>query len=354
MVTDISPDHSKKNPNRTRRVAFYAILLVLFGAACPSGWFLLYSYRNGPEIKEQTVTVSIPKGTTVAGIREILADNKIIHDDIRFLVLAKFSGVATRLQAGEFSLPSGKKPGEILRILASARSIQYPVTIPEGLRADEIARIFSQGGWCRYQRFMELVDDQTLIANLGFTGVESLEGYLFPDTYLLTKDFQGADKLIRMMVANFENVWSGISASHPEIPERPAVVTLASIIEKETGEPSERSLISGVFHNRLNKGMRLQSDPTVIYGTGDFSGKITKTHLRTPSPYNTYTLPGLPKGPICNPGEAALKAAVEPTETDALYFVSKNDGTHYFSTTLDEHNRAVVKYQRQKQSKKGK
>jgi UPF0755 protein len=175
---------------------------------------------------------------------------------------------------------------------------------------------------------------------------ESLEGYLFPDTYYFPRNTP-IDRIIQTMLDRFNTVFTpawadrarGIGLS------RHQVVTLASIIEKETGAAGERPLIASVFHNRLARGMRLQSDPTVIYGIEDFDGNLTRAHLETPTPYNTYQVAGLPPGPIASPGRAALEAALFPEETDYLYFVARGDGTHQFSTRLDEHNEAVRRYQ---------
>ncbi len=341
-----------------KRGVLWALLLLVVVCVTGGGWLASYVFSPGPPGADETAIVSIPRGTSVRGISVILGEKGIIKEDFRFLVLAKWSGYGRRLQAGEFRLRTGMKPLEVLRELASARSIEYPITIPEGLRAAEIAEIFGEYGLCNPKSFINLVYDKAFIAKLGFAPVESLEGYLFPDTYHFTRDITGAEKIIPIMVKRFSDVWSEITAEIPDgvdtAPDLQQTVILASIVEKETGTPEERSLIAGVFRNRLNMGMRLQSDPTVIYGSKKFSAPISKDDLLTATPYNTYTLPGLPIGPICSPGREALHAVLFPTPTDTLYFVSKNDGTHHFSKTLVEHNRAVEKYQRKNSDKKGK
>ena len=313
-----------------------------------------YVFSPGPPSPDETAIVVIPRGTSVRGISVILAEKGLIKEDIRFFLLAKLSGYGKKLQAGEFRLRTGIKPGEVLRELAIARSVEYPITIPEGLRAAEIAEIFGQYGLCNPKSFLNLVYDKEFIAKLGFTKVESLEGYLFPDTYLFTRDITGAQNIIPIMVKRFNEVWNEITTGVDKTVDRQQTVILASIVEKETGTPEERPLIAGVFHNRLNMGMRLQSDPTVIYGSKKFTAPISKDDLLTATPYNTYTLPGLPVGPICSPGRDALRAVLFPTPTDTLYFVAKNDGSHHFSKSLSEHNRAVEKYQRKNSDKKGK
>lgn len=342
------------NVNIIRRIVLGTILLLVFVALSLGAWYSLYVFTPGPQTGSETVIVTIPKGTSVRGIGAILDEAGVIHDDIRFLLLAKFTGYGNRLQAGEFRLHTGKKPEKVLQTLASARSVQYSVTIPEGLRASEIAEIFAEGGWCDPKSFNNLVYDEQFLEKLGFGNLESLEGYLFPDTYNFTRDTFSTEKIIALMARRFTDVWGELVSELEEQPDREKTVILASIVEEETGAPEERPLIAGVFHRRLQLGMRLQSDPTVVYGVNGFSGKITRKDLLTPTPYNTYTLPGLPAGPICNPGRDALEAVLHPTPTKKLYFVSKNDGTHHFSATLAEHNRAVRKYQRKKSAKKGK
>jgi UPF0755 protein len=350
-VTDPNFHPRPANMNAFGRIALWTILSIICVLIIYGGWYASYVLSPGPETSTETVIVTIPRGTSVRGIRDILAREGVIHGDIRFLMLAKFTGYGTRLQAGEFRLRTGVRPGEVLRELAFARSIQHAITIPEGLRAAEIAEIFGKLGWCNPKRFLKLITDESYLKQLGFDHVSSLEGYLFPDTYLFTRDINGAEKIIPIMVKRFTDVWGELTTGIQEVPDREKTVILASIVEKETGAPEERPLIAGVFHNRLRLGMRLQSDPTVVYGSNKFAGLISKKDLRTVTPYNTYTIPGLPVGPICNPGKEALAAVLQPTPTKSLYFVSKNNGTHYFSETLIEHNRAVEKYQRKNSDK---
>ncbi len=311
-----------------------------------------YVLGTGSIVSGKEVIVNIPKGSSVKAIAKILGDAGLIVNDARFLLLAKFSGYSGRLQAGEFRLKGGQRPADVIKELAFAKPVQHSVTIIEGLSATEIAGLFAKKGWCDAENFISLVTDQRFIDLLGLKNISSLEGYLYPDTYLLTSEMKGAEKIITMLVHRFSMVWAELTAEidHEISPEQ--MVILASIVEKETAAASERSLIAGVFTNRLARGMRLQSDPTVVYGVENFSGKITRQQLRDPTPYNTYTIPGLPVGPICNPGKEALRAALHPTETKFLYFVSKNDGTHQFSASLSAHNRAVRKYQRKKKNKK--
>jgi len=296
--------------------------------------------------------VIIPPGSGLQQISTILAEAGLIHEDVRFLLLAKYLGLSTKLPAGEFSLTLGKTPGEVLRQLATANAVRYAVIIPEGLRIEEVADIFADGAWCDRKTFIALAHDPDFIESLGINAVPSLEGYLYPDTYFLTREQMGAKFLITLQVQRFNKVWSGLAVD-PEFPlSRHEIVTLASIIEKETGAAEERPVIAAVFINRLKTGMRLQSDPTVIYGLANFSGNLTRTNLKTEHPYNTYVIPALPVGPICNPGQQAIEAVLRPAASDFVYFVSRNDGTHKFSRNLTEHNQAVQQYQhRQKAAK---
>ncbi len=337
-----------------KRIVLATILFIFLPGLLFAGWLALYALRPGPTLAAASLVVTIPRRASLQSIQTLLATKGIIYEDVRFLVLAKISGYSGLIQAGEFRLDTGKKPLEVLKTLVSAKAVQYSITIREGLRASEIATIFGQGGWFDPRSFANLMVDKDFIAKLGLSDIDSLEGYLYPDTYILTRDARGAEKIMAMMVGRFNKVWGEITAGLAEKPDLQKTVILASMVEKETGAAVERPLIAGVFLNRLQQGMRLQSDPTVVYGLENFSGTITRRDLQNPSPYNTYTLAGLPAGPICSPGKDALAAALAPTPTKALYFVSKNDGTHHFSESLGEHNNAVQKYQRKKGNEKGK
>ena len=322
-------------------LSFLLLLLVVAGAS--GGWYLSYLNTGSPGSGE--VVVTIAKGTGVRGIGALLADQGVLKNDIRYLCLVALSGQRTKLKAGEYSIPLGLTPPQVLELLASGRTLRHQVTIPEGLTAVQIAALFAKGDWVQPERFLALVEDAAFIRRLGVEAL-SLEGYLFPETYTLVRSEANESAIIGMMVQRFQQVWQTLKVpGHLDL-NRHQLVTLASIVEKETGAPAERSLIARVFYNRLARKMRLQSDPTVIYGIPDFNGNLTRADLRRETPFNTYVIAGLPPGPICNPGRAALEAVLYPADSDALYFVSKNDGTHIFSTNLADHNRAVQTYQR--------
>ncbi len=316
-----------------------ALLIVL------TGWIWLGLYVNAPAPGSGMATVFIPKGAGLRRIKTILGREGVIKDDLRFLILARLTDSGHRLRAGEFAIARNLHPVEVLKILEQGEVVQHPLTIPEGLTTRQTAAVYAQSGWVDQQQFLALCKDPAFIHGLGIQQ-EQLEGYLFPDTYLLVRGKTDSRTIITTMVNRFLAVWREVSAGQSTTMSRHEIVTLASIIEKETADPKERPLIAGVFLNRLEKSMRLQSDPTVIYGLNDFSGNLTRKDLKQETPYNTYVIKGLPPGPICNPGRAALEAVFHPEQSDALYFVSKNDGTHVFSKSLNEHNRAVRKYQK--------
>lgn len=346
-MDDFSQTPKKRNSQRLRRGVFTLLLLTLLVVVSFLFWVVQYSRTAGPQTAVQHVQVIIPRGASFGTIQTILAENQLIHDDIRFYLLARYYKFASRLRAGEFSLRTGQLPVEVLHDLVTAKSIQHKITISEGLNAREIADILAAGNWCSTQDFLSLAGDVAFIRQLGFTELQSLEGYLFPDTYYLTRyPLPTTAEIIERMVMRGNQVWKEIGGDLKDEKERDRLVILASIVEKETGKPSERPRIAAVFYNRLEKGMRLQSDPTVIYGIPDFSGNITRKDLRRKHPYNTYVIPGLPPGAIGNPGRESLEAVLHPARENFLYFVSKNDGSHHFSRTLREHNRAVNRYQR--------
>lgn len=353
-MNEIIPSKSCLQCTGWKRAAFLAALFLFIITAFGTWWLADYAYAPGPVNKDKSIVVVIEKGTSVKQIGEILGQAGLIKYDIRFPIIARLSGDSGRLKAGEFRLETGKSVLETIRLLVHAKVVQHTITLPEGLNGREMAHLFEEKGLCDSKVYLDLMGDSGFIKKLGLDDVTSLEGYLFPDTYYFTREQKGAAHFITMQVKRFQKVWQELVGQADESIDREKMVTLASIIEKETGAPGERSVISGVFHNRLKKNMRLQSDPTVVYGLEDFDGKITKKHLKTATPYNTYMLQGLPVGPIANPGKEALHAALHPTVTEYLYFVSQNDGTHYFSKSLREHNRAVRKYQRKKSGKSGK
>ncbi|WP_054030292.1 endolytic transglycosylase MltG [Desulfatitalea tepidiphila] len=322
-----------------------ALLIAVAGAA---GWIAvdLHRFANRPaDGEEHSHIVSVAPGESFGMLSARLEKAGVITSDIRFKIIARLSGDDKRLRAGEYALSTAMTPMEIIDILASGKVLLHRLTIPEGYTIDQVATEVEKAGLASAEEFSRLARDPSLVSELQLDG-PSLEGYLFPDTYHFPREVS-ARGIITTMVNAYQSLvtdeWR--NRAHELDLSIHDIVTLASIIEKETGAPSERPIIASVFHNRLKKRMRLESDPTVIYGIESFDGNITRRHLSSATPYNTYVIRGLPPGPIANPGRAALEAALYPAETDYLFFVSKKDGTHYFSKTIAEHTEAVRKYQ---------
>ena len=334
------PEHAADTLRKVLAWAIVLLIAVLFGAG---GWLGFYS--AAPSSLDHETTVLIPRGDGVKNIATILDAQGLIKEDIRFLILARITKTAGRLRSGEFLIPPHQTPMQILQLLEKGDVIHHQVTIPEGLNIEQIAKILQEKGWVDYEKFLELAKDGELIRLLGIDQPD-LEGYLFPDTYLLTRGDTTEKSIIIMMVNRFNTIWKSITADNKPAMTRQQILTLASIIEKETGAAKERPLIARVFLNRLQKKMRLQSDPTVIYGLEDFNGNLTRANLQQETAYNTYVINGLPPGPICNPGRASIESVLNPANVDFLYFVSRNDGTHFFSTNLREHNKAVRRFQK--------
>ena len=291
------------------------------------------------------VVVNIPSGQSFKVTTDILFKAGIIKSPFKFNMVARLKGYDKQLKAGEYVLAASMPPIKILEKLVKGEVKLYKLTIPEGLNIYQIAELVAQAGLAEQAVFIETATDAAFAHKLGIAG-DTFEGYLYPETYYFPKHVS-ADTIVSAMVKRFRLVYK------PEWEARGQalgfsthqVVTLASIIEKETGAPFERPLISSVFHNRLKKKMRLESDPTVIYGLKNFDGNLNRKHLETRTPYNTYRIRALPPGPISNPGSASLEAALYPADTKYIYFVSKKNNTHQFSTNLIDHNQAVRKYQ---------
>ena len=338
------------------------LLCIFLGAV--TLWYGRYPDQPGPS-RAAAVTVEIAPGSGLAGIKKRLVAAGVIPDDIRFILLAKQLGLARLLKAGEYAFPPGATPREVLRALAEGRVVLHAITLAEGLTIHQAAEVIQTGGWGGREEFLGVLADPGVIKGFGLTGV-TLEGYLFPDTYFFAKGTP-LRTMVTTMVKRMQRVLAeeegratlpaGVQAQPPgadgEVSPRLSrhqVLTLASIIEKETALAAERPLVAKVFLNRLRTGMRLQADPTVIYGLAKFGEPLTKADLSTPNPYNTYSQPGLPHGPICSPGRTAIVAVYHPAPLDYYYFVAQNDGSHYFSRTLDEHNRAVARYRKKRLS----
>lgn len=294
----------------------------------------------------QQKIVVIPDGATFQQAATLLEGEQLIRSRSAFLLLGKSQEADRRIHPGEYELNAAMAPAEILAKLLAGRVVLHAVTIPEGYTINQIADVLDEHRITNRAEFLRLTSDKSFISTLGIS-VGTAEGYLYPDTYRFARPTAAKD-VIKTMVEQLGHVmtpeWKARANDiHLTVHE---VLTLASVIEKETGAGEERPHISSVFHNRLRRKIPLQSDPTVIYGLPSFDGNLHKKDLSHPSPYNTYRWAGLPPGPIANPGAQSIRAALYPAPSAYLYFVSKNDGTHQFSATLVEHNRAVEKYQK--------
>jgi UPF0755 protein len=329
-----------------KRLPVIGMIICLGVLACIGFAADLWLYANHPiSTNTEKIVVHLKPGQSFARTAEILEEKGLINSPFRFKLISRFSGYDKKVQAGEYLLSETMTPLNILEKMAKGEVKLYKLTIPEGLNIYQIAELASEGGFGKKSEFIETATDSAYAREKGIEA-DTLEGYLFPDTYFFPRG-TSARKIIGAMVDRFKAVfkpqWIEQAKRIGFTPHQ--VVILASIIEKETGDPSERPVISSVFHNRLKKKMRLESDPTVIYGIKNFDGNLTRKHLSTRTPYNTYKIKGLPAGPIANPGKKSLEAALFPAQTPYIYFVSKKDRTHHFSTNLKDHNKAVRKYQ---------
>jgi UPF0755 protein len=328
---------------------FALFLLVVLIAAAGAGVWL---YRGvdrpfkGYDAAEQFV--EIPQGAGSMAIAKRLADAGVVRDVNSFRLALWLTGSGRRLQAGEYRFDQHMSARQVADKIARGDVYVRPITFPEGLTVKQMAALYESKGFGSAQEFADAARNGALVSAVD-PAARDLEGYLFPDTYKLPRHAT-AEQLVARMVAGF------MKALTPDLIDKAEarglsirqLVTMASIVEKETGTPAERSQVAAVYANRLKIGMGLQCDPTVIYAlerAGRYDGNLTREDLQFDSPYNTYRYAGLPPGPIASPGRASLEAAASPANVPYIYFVSKNDGSHAFATTLDEHNRNVQQYQ---------
>ncbi len=330
-----------------RLVALLAVLVLVAGAGA-TAWLAArlrepFQGYVGPE-----QFVDIPAGSSSTDIARRLMDAGVVRDLLTFRVALWRSQHARTLKAGEYRFDRPMRAADVIEKLAKGEIYERLITFPEGLTIREMSAIFESRGFGPASTFIEAAGEKALISALDPLATD-LEGYLFPDTYSLPRR-AGASRLVGMMVERFRGAFSDDLRSEARQQSRTIreIVTLASIVEKETARAEERALVASVYRNRLKIGMGLQCDPTVIYGlqrAGRYDGNLTHEDLGFDSPYNTYKYAGLPPSPIASPGRASLEAALRPAASEYLYFVSRNDGTHVFARTLDEHNRNVHEYQ---------
>ncbi len=332
-----------------KKALFLAVgcLAVVAGLAALAG-FSLFHYAHSPSGKDETgKIIEILPGQGFSKTTAMLVDAGVILSPARFKLIAAISGDDKKIKAGEYQFSAVMSPSSIISALVNGKVYQRKFTVPEGYNIRQVAETIENAGICSREDFEAAARDTLAVISLGVQEpARTFEGYLYPETYFYPKNTDPAI-IVRDMVSRFKSVFK------PEWDQRAAelgmtrhqVVTLASIIEKETGAAQERPMISSVFHNRLKKDMRLETDPTVIYGVENFDGNLTREHLRTPGPYNTYMNKGLPIGPIANPGYKSLEAALYPVDSEYLFFVSRKDGTHEFSVTYEQHVNNIRTYQ---------
>jgi UPF0755 protein len=326
----------------------WGVLLLLVAAMGAGYWFYSGVHRPYQGFEGAERFVDIPQGTGTAAMARRLADAGVVRSPEAFRLAVWMKGSGRRLQAGEYRFDRPMSPAEVVDKLARGDVYVRAITFREGLTIWDMASVYENAEFGRASDFMAASKRADLIRDID-PEARDLEGYLFPDTYTLPRSAT-AEQLVERMVAQFRKVLT------PELKQQAAdrgltvreLVTLASLVEKETGKADERTTVAGVYTNRLRIGMGLQCDPTVIYAlmlAGRYDGNIRRADLQIDSPYNTYRYAGLPPGPIAAPGAASLHAAANPADVPYFYFVSRNDGSHVFSTTLDEHNKAVYEYQ---------
>ena len=336
-----------------------ALILALGFLAIGSGavyGFIFVTTAAGDS--SDTILFDVPPGSSFSKVSYQLHKEGIIRDARLFSLYARLTGSATSLHVGEYKLSPDMTPREVLDVLAEGKSVIHLVTFPEGYNLYEMTQTLNAKWEGRGDEFLEAARNKSYVKEILKMDAISFEGYLFPDTYSLTK-YTSAKEIIKMMVNRFNKTYDEIVAEESKLKmDRHDHVTFASVVEKETGAPEERPMISSVFHNRLRKKMRLQSDPTIIYGhwvkTGEYLKNIRRKHIKAPTAHNTYSVKALPIGPVSNPGKESLRAALNPVESDYLYFVSRNDGTHVFSKTLKQHNAAVREWQLNSKNRQGK
>jgi UPF0755 protein len=358
-LSPASPPAPPSAPRRRRRPPFIAV----FAAATIGGfiamglvvwWLTLAVARPFKGYPDKEVFVEVPSGAGVGAIARRLEAAGVVERAWVFRAAVWQRGAARTLKAGEYRFDRPLSPVQVVDMLVRGQVYLRAITFPEGLTVAEMAEIFAAQGFGSAADFVQAAGNAALVGDLDPAAAD-LEGYLFPDTYWLPRRAAAPD-LVALMIRRFRDVTGAHGASGGALGERARragrtvreVVTLASLVEKETSRDEERAIVAGVYANRLRLGMGLQCDPTVIYALkrlGRWTGNLTRGDLQLDSPYNTYRYAGLPPGPIAAPGRASLEAALAPGEVPYLYFVSRNDGSHVFATTLEEHNRNVRRFQ---------
>ena len=330
------------------RKTYKSTLFVVIALICALPGYLFWAWYDDYEIREQKFTVQ--PGIGLRALARDLTQRGILREPYSFIALVYLHRKTRLLKAGEYGFTDRINQVELLDRIVRGKTVQYSFYFPEGWNFRQLLAALGEAS--AVKQTLAGLDDAQIMTRLGLTGVHP-EGHFFPDTYYYAKNTPDTfllQQAYQIMIRELHEAWENKVANLP-LKSAYETLILASIVEKETGVAVERPLIAGVFINRLRQGMRLQTDPSVIYGLGNlFDGNLHKENLRFDTPYNTYMRKGLPPTPIAMPGRAALQAAARPGDTRALYFVAKGDGSHVFSETLEEHNKAVLKYQMRRNS----
>jgi UPF0755 protein len=348
LLAEDSPGEKRSFFVKYRVLSF--ILISLFSALIFALSFALFAVTAPSRGKSGEVLIEIPQGSGLHKIAALLEEGGAIRGQLRFTLLANLLGVARGLKYGEYQFKLPATPLALLKKMARGDVVAFLITFPEGSTIFDVAHNIDSAGLCPEQAILRKATEAQFASRLGIDGA-GLEGYLFPETYKFNRG-SSPEIILKRMVERFDRLFDRAMVMQAEKHglSKKDVVIIASLVEKETAAPGEKPLVAAVFLNRLKKGMRLDCDPTVIYSlrleNPAFNERLTKTHLKKQSPYNTYVNYGLPPGPVCSPGIDSIRAVLNPAPVNYLYFVSKNDGTHFFSETLPEHNAAVNKYQR--------
>ena len=324
------------------------VAIVLAGLAGTAALVAAYQFSNLAVERDSVIQYTVEPGMTLSDVAGDLEDRGVVRHAILFELLARYRGVGHGINAGRYEIESYMDAGQILNMLTEGRIVVNRVNVPEGLTIPETARILRARIGIDSTTFVQRSVDPEKVRSLGIEA-PTLEGYLYPATYNMYPDMtvddilrQLTSRYLQTMTPDYRKQAEALGYSEHEI------ITLASIIEQEAMVDDERHVISGVFHNRLRRGMRLEADPTVQYGIGRPNMRLYEKHLSHPSPYNTYLHAGLPPGPICSPGEASIRAALYPEDVPFLFFVARGDGRHIFSVTNREHNQARARVRRQR------
>jgi UPF0755 protein len=324
------------------------LLLILIVINLCLAYYLSKTMNTPSEKKSGSNLLLIEKGQSPRSIARTLKKNELIKDALAFHFTYSTFYAPRFLRAGEYEFSLPIEPRKIMLDLISGKVLLHPLTIPEGLTFNEIGELLVQKKYSMEGSFFEACHKKGLIADLD-AEASNLEGYLFPETYYFPREVK-AEEMVRAMVEQFKRNFGDKEKERTQQLRMSLreIVTLASMIEKETSRPEEKSLVSAVFHNRLQFRMKLDCDPSIIYALklqNRFDGNLKLKDKSLNSPYNTYLYPGLPPGPICNPGKESLLAALYPAEVDYLYFVSRKDGSHVFNRSYNEHLKAIKKFQ---------